>query len=170
MTEIPTVSKNLNPALNDFLRIILILFGIGSGAFLILHFAFKRAGIGLGKLEFFRYMLFGKGYGHIRPSEVRDKIDQNIDNVIVVDLRRRDAYEKGHIKRAISAPFNDLIIKRSVALDKGKEIILTCYGGGMSRVAGSILADRGFSKVRNMDGGMFLWHYELERREGSVSA
>jgi rhodanese-related sulfurtransferase len=164
------VGKNLNSVLTGLFRVILILFGIGSGTFLIVHFAFKRVGIGLGKLEFFRYMLFGRGYSHITPSEVREKIDQKIDNVIIVDLRRTDAYEKGHIKGAISVPFNDLIIKRSVALDKGKEIILTCYGGGMSRVASSMLAERGFTKVCNMDGGMFLWHYELERRAGFGSA
>lgn len=164
------MSKNLNSVLSGLLWVILILFGIVSGTFLIVHFVFKRVGIELGKLEFFKYMLFGRGYSHIAPSQVKEKIDQKNDNVIILDLRRRDTYEKGHIKGAISAPFNDLIIKKSVTLDKGKEIILACYGGGMSRVASSMLAERGFTKVCNMDGGMFLWHYELERRAGSRSA
>ena len=125
--------------------------------------SFKKADIGLSKVIFFKYMFFGRGYSHISPDEVKSIIDSKKDNFEIVDVRKRNAFNQGHIRSALSAPFNDLILSRSIELDKDKEIIITCYGGGMSRVASSILAERGFTKVYNMDGGMYAWGYETEK-------
>jgi len=103
-------------------------------------------------------MLFGRGYNHITPSEVKEKVDSGKNDFLILDVRRKDSYSKGHIKGAISAPFNDLIVSKPIELDRDKEIIITCYGGGMSRVASSILAERGFKKVYNLKGGMYEWN------------
>ncbi len=127
------------------------------------HLFFKREGITYSIITFFKYMLFGRGYRNITPSEVKAKIDSEKDDFRVLDVRKKDAYQKGHISGALLAPFNDLIVKRSIELEKDKDIIISCYGGGMSRVASSTLAERGFKKVYNMVGGMYAWRYEREK-------
>ncbi|MCP4257778.1 MAG: rhodanese-like domain-containing protein [Planctomycetes bacterium] len=126
------------------------------------HLFFKRDGIKFSIILFFKYMVFGRGYHNISPSEVKRKIDSGKDGFSVLDVRSKEAYQKGHVPGALSAPFNDLIVKRSIEPEKDKDIIIICYGGGMSRVVSSILAEMGFTKVYNMEGGMYAWKYEKE--------
>ncbi len=130
---------------------------------IVTHLFFKREGIKFSIVSFFKYMLFGRGYRNIIPSEVKAIIDSEKDDFSVLDVRCKDAYQKGHIPGALLAPFNDLIVMGSIELEQEKNIVITCYGGGMSRVASSILAERGFKKIYNVVGGMYGWKYEKER-------
>ena len=123
----------------------------------------KHRSIGfLRTFSILKHMLFPRGYNHIYPADVKSKIESKKDNFIILDIRNAYHYNKGHIKNSLSFPFSEFIRTESTELDKDKEIIVTCYGGGLSKVTSSILAERGFTKVYNMDGGMHAWNYETE--------
>jgi len=83
------------------------------------------------------------------------------NDVLVIDLREKEQFEKGNIETAISNPFDAFL--KSVLVDQkyadylDKEIVLVCDTGHMSRVAGAILAEEGFKKVYSLSRGMRRW-------------
>jgi rhodanese-related sulfurtransferase len=46
------------------------------------------------------------------------------------------------------------------ALDeyKNEEIVIICHSGSRSMMAAQLLARAGFKDVRNLTGGMIMWH------------
>jgi predicted sulfurtransferase len=59
----------------------------------------------------------------ITPDEVRDLLKKN--KAVLVDVRSVDAYKTGHIKGALSIPFNE-IGERSKELPRDKMIVAYC--------------------------------------------
>jgi rhodanese-related sulfurtransferase len=122
---------------------------------------------GIERTKLIRYMLAGNKHKHITPPEVKRKVDSANDDFVILDVRSKRAYDEGHIKGARALSFGDLIAGESIEIDKEKDIIVTCYLGGLSRAAISILAERGFTKLFNMYGGMGAWDYEKEKSNGA---
>jgi predicted sulfurtransferase len=61
----------------------------------------------------------------ITKEELREKLEKKAD-VIVVDVRKKESYDKSHIIGAISIPLEE-IEQRHEELPKDKEIILYCH-------------------------------------------
>ncbi len=55
--------------------------------------------------------------------------------------------------------FND----RTDELSQESNIVLVCHTGPMGDVSGALLAERGYSRVRNLRGGMAAWSGRLEK-------
>ena len=158
------MASEVKRTLVSFLKTISLIISISAGIlYTLIHITFKRADIRLDKITFFKLMFRNKGYGHLYPAQVKLRMDLKKDDFVIIDVRKRTHYNEGHIKGALSIPFNDLFLSTPIDLDKDREIIVTCYGGGMSRVACSLLLDRGFTKVYNMSDGIFAWTYGTER-------
>lgn len=70
------------------------------------------------------------GVTHLSQAETIEKINDNQDNVILIDVRTAREYKNGHLKNAINIPHKDLLNNISL-LDqyKGKELILYCHSG-----------------------------------------
>jgi len=89
-------------------------------------------------------------------------VEKRGNDVLVIDLREKEQFEKGNIETAISAPFDAFI--KSVLVDQkyadylDKEIVLVCDTGHMSRVAGAILAEEGFKNIYSLSRGMRRWN------------
>lgn len=76
----------------------------------------------------------------------------------VVDVRRPPEYSSGHVPHAISAPL--AILKEripSLDFDVQKPTAVICAGGYRSSAATSILAQHGFTDLRNVTGGTSAW-------------
>lgn len=71
---------------------------------------------------------------------------------ILVDVRSRDNFAKGHIPMAINIPL-ELIQEGHYSLPRGKVLIVYCENGGGSTRAARIFADKGY-KVINTIGGL----------------
>lgn len=69
-----------------------------------------------------------------------------------IDVRRNDEYYVNHVKNAILLPLN-YIYDKIEQLDKEKTYFIYCAGGYRSVIAASILKQRGFTKIINIDGG-----------------
>lgn len=70
----------------------------------------------------------------------------------VVDVRKENEFEQGHVKGAINAPL-DYINDSMQKLDKNKTYYLHCAGGYRSMVFNSILRARGFDNLVDVKGG-----------------
>ena len=72
---------------------------------------------------------------------------------LILDLRREEAFRKGHVKGARNIPYEE-IEEGNISLkeDKDKVLVLYCERGGASLKAARILAAQGW-KTRSVIGG-----------------
>jgi rhodanese-related sulfurtransferase len=82
----------------------------------------------------------------------------NRQNGVIVDVRERKDFERGHIVDAINIPFAKLG-ERGVELDKYKEVpvVIVDQLGQHAGVAVKALEARGFTQACRMSGGMSEW-------------
>lgn len=81
----------------------------------------------------------------------------NHSNGIVLDLRSRDLFSKGHIIGAQSITSSELTTDRK-KLDKfkGKPVILVCASGTESQKLATLLRKEGYN-VYSLSGGIRAW-------------
>mgnify|MGYP005835754265 CR=1 FL=1 len=110
------------------------------------------ANVLLNKLE-------GKVEG-IQASEVREKLQGSKENFQVLDVREEEEVKEKRIPNTIWIPYGDLK-KRMSEIDREKEIVVHCESGLRSYKACLKLKHEGFKNVKNIDGGMLCWCYEV---------
>ena len=82
-------------------------------------------------------------------------------DTIIVDLRRREDYDKGHIPGAVNIPYTSAE-ELAEQVKYYSIIILYCYRGNLSMLAARDL--KGISgKVYQLCGGIHTYPYRLER-------
>jgi len=109
--------------------------------------------------------LEGKVEG-IQASEVRGKLETSKENFQVLDVREEDEVKAKRIPNSTWIPYGELK-KRLSELDKAKEIAVHCESGLRSYKACLKLQHEGFENVKNIDGGMLCWCYDLESKNKS---
>jgi NADPH-dependent 2,4-dienoyl-CoA reductase/sulfur reductase-like enzyme/rhodanese-related sulfurtransferase len=97
----------------------------------------------------------------IRASEVREKLETSKESFQVLDVREKDEVERKRIPNSMWIPLGELK-KRVSELDKKKEIAVHCESGLRSYKASLRLRYEGFENVKNVDGGMLCWCYNME--------
>ncbi len=82
-----------------------------------------------------------------------DEFEQHdLNNCIILDVRKPDECEEGIIESAINIPLDELR-DRLGELDNNKMILIYCQVGLRGYLAYRILKLNGFSKVKNLSGG-----------------
>lgn len=100
-------------------------------------------------------------YTQISMDEARAMMEKD-DGHIVVDVRRVDEYEEGHIPGAICIPNEEIGDKKPDALPDTDQIILVyCRSGRRSKEASQKLFDMGYTNVYEF-GGILDWTWETE--------
>ena len=103
----------------------------------------------------------GKGYRHISQEEAARMMEKD-KSVIVVDVRRKDEYDKQHIPGAILVPIEDIREGRLDAIpDKNSKLLLYCWTGRRSEDAADMLASYGYQHVYEF-GGLVDWDGAVE--------
>ncbi len=59
-------------------------------------------------------------------ADVVDSVKHGVSSLVLLDMRDRDDYRKGHIKGAVSMPIEE-IDKRYQDLPRDKEVVTYCY-------------------------------------------
>jgi len=78
----------------------------------------------------------------------------NQKKAFIIDLRSEDEYSRGHIKGAVSIPYEDGHF--SYRPPKGMEIVLYCERGSVSLIVARDLAKLGY-RVRSVIGGLHAY-------------
>jgi NADPH-dependent 2,4-dienoyl-CoA reductase/sulfur reductase-like enzyme/rhodanese-related sulfurtransferase len=107
--------------------------------------------------------LEGKVEG-IQASEVREKLGTSKEAFQVLDVIEEDEVKGKRIPNSTWIPYGELK-KRFNELDKAKEIAVHCESGLRSYKACLKLQHEGFENVKNIDGGMLCWCYDLESKD-----
>jgi len=100
------------------------------------------------------------GQGEISAGELRDERARN-PNVLLLDVREPFEWEIAHIEDARLVPLGELPA-RLRELDGHSDIVTMCHHGTRSRRAAELLRAAGFSKVRNLSGGIDAWSRDVE--------
>jgi glyoxylase-like metal-dependent hydrolase (beta-lactamase superfamily II)/rhodanese-related sulfurtransferase len=79
-------------------------------------------------------------------------------DLIVLDVRERDAYDAGHVPGARHLPRGQLELRVNEELpDPTRRIVTVCEFGRISTLAAATLRELGFTRVVALDGGMKAW-------------
>ncbi|MCC7332619.1 MAG: rhodanese-like domain-containing protein [Flavobacteriales bacterium] len=101
----------------------------------------------------------------VESSEIIVNVDsktfkETISSVkgILLDVRTPEEWAEGIIKGAEKIDFYDDNFSKNIEkLDKSIPVFVYCRSGGRSSEAATILKEKGFSKVYNLEGGISAW-------------
>ena len=88
----------------------------------------------------------------ITPDELAAKLGE----VTLVDVREPYEWDLSHLSGAIHIPLQQLP-RRLEEVPKDKEIVVYCRMGGRSAHAQHFMLEHGFTRVRNLAGGLIAW-------------
>lgn len=96
----------------------------------------------------------------ITVQELKTRMDNNED-IIIIDVREPYEYEEFNIGGQL-IPLGDLPARLEELEEfKDREIIVHCRSGARSSGAKAFMAQNGFTKVRNLLGGMMDWQAQF---------
>jgi glyoxylase-like metal-dependent hydrolase (beta-lactamase superfamily II)/rhodanese-related sulfurtransferase len=91
-------------------------------------------------------------------EELKTRIAREGCDLIILDVRERDAYEAGHIPGARLLPRGQLELRASEDLpDPTRRILAYCEFGRISTLAAATMREMGFQRALALDGGMKAW-------------
>jgi rhodanese-related sulfurtransferase len=92
----------------------------------------------------------------INVQELRQKL-QNKENFVFIDVREPWEYEEFNLGAKL-IPLGTLMNQiGELEAHKNDEIVVHCRSGARSGMGQSMLQAQGFSKVRNLTGGVLAW-------------
>lgn len=91
-------------------------------------------------------------------AELKTRLEAGANELVVLDVRERDAYEQGHIAGAQLLPRGQLELRVNQDLpDPTRRIVACCEFGRISTLATATLREMGFQRAVALDGGMKAW-------------
>jgi rhodanese-related sulfurtransferase len=86
--------------------------------------------------------------------DVREAAEQH-DRIVLLDVRERDEWDRGHIDGALHVPMGELAARQS-ELPTDATIVCVCRSGNRSGVVAGALVRAGY-RAENLEGGMLAW-------------
>jgi len=99
------------------------------------------------------------GVPEIRPEELKARLDAGND-IFILDVREPHEYQICNIGGYL-IPLGDLPARMN-ELDSSREIVAHCRSGVRSAKAVALLRQAGFSKVKNLAGGILAWSDKVD--------
>ena len=99
------------------------------------------------------------GVPSIAPREAAVELDAaagQSGSPLLVDVRERDEFETRRAVGAVLLPISELVA-RHAELPKDRPLLMICEAGSRSMSATMFLLQRGWTDVRNVDGGTQAW-------------
>jgi adenylyltransferase/sulfurtransferase len=91
----------------------------------------------------------------VSAEELKAQMDSGKD-VFILDVREPNEYQICRIEGSTLIPLGEVAV-RSAELDKNRDMVVHCKMGGRSAKAVALLQERGFTRVRNLTGGILAW-------------
>jgi rhodanese-related sulfurtransferase len=100
----------------------------------------------------------GARVAFISLAELNSRLAKTPGEIVVVDVRERDAYTVGHVPSARHIPRGQLELRVNDELvDPTARIVTVCEFGKISTLAAATLHDLGYLRAVALDGGMKAW-------------
>lgn len=99
-----------------------------------------------------------RGIPFVSLDELASRLQQKRNDFVILDVREREAYARGHVPGALHLPRGQLELKVDEHFpDPDLEILAVCEFGKISTLAASTLRQLGFRRAVALDGGMKSW-------------
>jgi rhodanese-related sulfurtransferase len=92
----------------------------------------------------------------VAPAALQSRLSGG-EQIVVIDVREPDEFARGKIPGAYTIPRGVLEMQVDGRLPLESTIVLYCGGGARSALACKSLADMGYDKVENLQGGWQSW-------------
>ena len=103
----------------------------------------------------------GAVYVNITAEEAKQIMDSE-EGYIILDVRKQEEYDQGHIPGAILISHEEIAEKaEGVLTDKEQLILVYCRSGRRSKIAAEALVELGYTNIKEF-GGIIDWPYEVE--------
>ena len=77
----------------------------------------------------------------------------------LLDVRTPEEFKSGHLDNAINMDwYEDDFAKKAAKYDKSKPVFVYCKAGVRGKKAATKLAELGFTKIYNLEGGIDNWN------------
>ena len=95
----------------------------------------------------------------ISTDEMIELMD--IEEIQLVDVRTPAEFKQGHIPNAQNIDFLDENFDEKIeSIHKSKPVIVYCKSGGRSAKCALKLAEKGFEKIYDVEGGFSQWKFK----------
>lgn len=104
------------------------------------------------------------GVKQINVNNIPERMEQTIkesNGAIYIDVRETYEYDEAHIAGFVNFPLSTLEEQLN-ELPKDKDIYVICRSGNRSMQAATLLKEKGFDQVINVQGAMLDWEGETE--------
>ncbi|NUM25299.1 MAG: rhodanese-like domain-containing protein [Candidatus Buchananbacteria bacterium] len=94
----------------------------------------------------------------ISSHEVHSRL-KNQQPCTLLDVRTKEEFDRAHIQGALFLPLDEIsqLSLTKLGLEKNQEIIVYCLSGPRGFDAAKILANLGYTNVKNMTSGLLAW-------------
>ena len=92
----------------------------------------------------------------VAPADLQSRLSGG-EQIVVIDVREPDEFARGKIPGAYTIPRGVLEMQVDGRLPLDATVVLYCGGGARSALACKSLADMGYDKVENLQGGWGAW-------------
>lgn len=96
----------------------------------------------------------------ITARELAQRLERG-DDLLLVDVREASELAVAKFPNALHIPLA-LVPLRLAELPTDRTIVLACHHGGRSMRALQFLRSRGYTDLRNLDGGIDAWACEVD--------
>ena len=97
----------------------------------------------------------------ISLAELAARLERGENDLVVLDVREKEAFDAGHLPGARHMPRGQLELRVDDELpDPMTRIVTVCEFGKISTLAAATLRDLGFLRTSALDGGMKAWREE----------
>ena len=96
----------------------------------------------------------------ITPHDLKARIDRN-DRPVLVDVREDWETKLCRLENAVHIPIEELEL-RAKELNPADDIVVYCHHGVRSAAVADYLRRLGFTRVRNLSGGLDAWARSVE--------
>ncbi len=108
-------------------------------------------------------IISGKAWRDVQPAPALVLWEQN-PNLFVLDVRTEAEWANAHIPRAKLIPLDELEDRlQELPPKKDTLLVVHCAAGGRSLQACQLLADKGYTRLLNLAGGMHTWQGPIEK-------
>ena len=96
----------------------------------------------------------------ITPTELNEKITRGED-LVLVDVREPYEWQTGHIESAQHIPLSQ-VARRLDEIPRDRDVVMICRSGARSAHAQQFLKQSGYTRVKNLVGGMQRWARDVD--------
>ena len=99
-------------------------------------------------------------YKQISQEKAKEMMAE--EAVLILDVRRQDEFDAGHIPGAVLLPVESIDEASAAAVIPGKDtvVLVYCRSGNRSKTASQALAELGYTNIHEF-GGINTWPYEV---------